>query len=592
MASSIQESFSSSSSEDEEDLEDDALSLAESLNLPDLGSPKRPVDLPSNQPEPPVPPIPSQENLRLQRVLGAATGSHLVGAGRERFLLCGAGAVWTLGREASDAPRFLPAGIQSSGGPLAAPVLAAACGPGGLIVLAHEAVTPGARRRPALSVWSAPALGLQTPSCVAALTCDKEVRGGASAVGFAGGPGTPFIWVAEKPCRGAAVHAFDWRRHQATHTRDDAAKVHPGGHGAEFVRTTPAASVSWVPGGPGRRLAAVVSDGGAQDIAACGSSFLCFLSLQRPEEGIGVHGPTDASTDARTRPLEDGTMAAPDEPHLLIKPKWDPSEFSWDSNTKVPPAYAIGMGSQKGGAYTWGGGFHDDVQATRRRNAMPAASDEARVHGGPDDAPDPGIIPTITKATFANHGQAGSLRPLSCLAFEPATGGAQARGLAGGQDGWVLRLGRGRRVQAAWHAHNAAVTAVCFAGGGVFAAATAGADGQLKLWVLSKAPPDSGNVKGGGVSGVATYAQQLVGQWDLKGAGLGAPGLPRQCLASMPSRLGLPADFDLVMLAGYGVHQVSVHRPRRDSTEAVAERWLFGPDPAAEDEEDAKDQIF
>ena len=190
------ESWSSSSSDSESDFDDDALSLAESLNsergavaesvlkLPP--SPESPPNL-STQPEPPLPTNPTQD--RLPR--SASAGSHLAGAGRERMLLCGAGAVWTLGREPGEAPRFLPAGISASGGPLAAPVLAAACGPAGLIVLAHEAVTPGARGRPTLSIWSAPALGLQTPSCVATVRCDRELRGGASAVGFAGGPARP-----------------------------------------------------------------------------------------------------------------------------------------------------------------------------------------------------------------------------------------------------------------------------------------------------------------------------------------------------------------------------------------------------------------
>ena len=105
---------SSSSDDGGSNSEDDALSLAESLNW----QPKHIS---------PPPPPPADDPIRLVRVLGASGVSHLAGAGRERLLMCGAGAVWTLGPGDADAPRFLPVGVAGRHGVGAAPVDAAAC---------------------------------------------------------------------------------------------------------------------------------------------------------------------------------------------------------------------------------------------------------------------------------------------------------------------------------------------------------------------------------------------------------------------------------------------------------------------------------
>ena len=118
----VEESSSSSdsrNSDHESDVSDDALSLAELLNALERGErdcpPESPPSFVSSHPEPPLPTFPSQDRLRLTRILGASAATHFTGAGRERMLCCGAGAVWTLGREVGEAPRFLPAGIAASG---------------------------------------------------------------------------------------------------------------------------------------------------------------------------------------------------------------------------------------------------------------------------------------------------------------------------------------------------------------------------------------------------------------------------------------------------------------------------------------------
>ena len=71
---------------------------------------------------PPPPDIPPPVDLRkanklcLTRLLGATNVSHVPGSYRERFLLCGAGAAWSLGCEPGDPPRFLPAGVSMETG--------------------------------------------------------------------------------------------------------------------------------------------------------------------------------------------------------------------------------------------------------------------------------------------------------------------------------------------------------------------------------------------------------------------------------------------------------------------------------------------
>ena len=309
--------------------EDDALSLAESLN-------PRP-----SSPDPPPPPPPA-DPVRLSHVLGASRATHSPGMGRERLLFCGAGAAWTLGPSDRDPPRFIPAGIAGRHEPGGAPVEAAACSPGGLVVLAHKA--EGAHRA-RLTVWSAPALGLQTPVCIASLACDRELGAGASAVGFAGGKGVPFVWVAARPGRGATVLAFDWRR-----AYDEALAANGG---VSDAITGGEACVSWTPGGPGRMLHSVVSDGGACDVVACGASFLTFLSLRRDDD-------KDASTGAPNEPGAAGSWphdarsgggggvggggrgpgSGPGAVPAAVRGipvSWEPST-AWDSTTSVPPS--------------------------------------------------------------------------------------------------------------------------------------------------------------------------------------------------------------------------------------------------------------
>ena len=228
------------------DSDDDALSLAESLNS---------AASVAHEPTPP----PAPDPVKLVAVQGANALTHLAGAGRERLLMRGGGAVWTLGPTDADPPRFLPVGVAGRHGPGAAPVEAAACSPGGLIVLAHAAAAGGSSSRdggaspssPArLTVWSASALGLQTPRCVASMPIERALCvGGASAVGFAGGVGVPFVWVASRAGRGAGVLAYDWR----------SAHEHAELAGDEQLSGGELA-VEWTPGGPGRVLHHVVGE--------------------------------------------------------------------------------------------------------------------------------------------------------------------------------------------------------------------------------------------------------------------------------------------------------------------------------------------
>ena len=503
-------------SDSEED--DDALSLAGSLNEPQA-SPMR-----KRQPLPP-PEAPAAHDVRktnklvLAGLLGASNASHVPGAPRERLLLCGAGGVCCLGRETGDAPRFIPAGVASSSGRTGAPVQAAACGPNGLLVLAHDATTR--KGRGLISIWHAPALGMQTPSCIASFHCDTPLKGGAGSLGFAGGPGAHYVWVAERERAGASVHAYDWRAR--------AQKEASGGSGGP--------SVVWVPGGCGRRLACVSSDGGWRDIIACGASFLSFLSLTPTTDGKEfadviwpVHG-TDSYDD-----LDAGIGP-------MIKSTWEPTA-DWDSNCSPEPGRP---------RTTDGHARGDDLDTRQSRAAracMPDPTGEARV-GGDASA----VRVRVHRARFSSHVEPDSLRPLRCLAPEPVVGGADAQILVGAADGCVLRVGRGRRVAASWHAHEGAVSGVSFAGGGTTYAATAGTDGNVRLWALSEVDSQK--------------CASLVGSWDMRHAGLiGDPG-PRVCLYAAASRVD-PAAFELILLSGYGLHAISVDRPNFTTGRTVA----------------------
>ena len=526
-------SFSSDSEES-----DDALSLAESLN----------ETTPAPPPEPSVhPPIDLRKTNKLciSRLLGATNASHAAGGPRERFLLCGGGAAWSLGCTPDDPPRFIPAGIASSSGATGAAVQAASCGPGGLIVLAHEALGPKAK--PTLSVWSAPAIGLQTPSHLATLACDRPLRGGASAVGFAGGHGAPFVWVAERAKAGAMVLAYDWR-----------ARSKPGGGGA---------SIAWVPGGAGRRLACVLADGGGQDLAACGSSFLSFLSLSHADHPAAPVGARDGLHREVPNAADDGaawwwnasgersraTAAGLEGVGGKVLPTWEP-DAPWDENTiKVPPAYAIGMQDLRHG-FRFGGGFEDDAEVTRARKAMPASTDDASVRGDADDV----CRVCVWKGAFAPHGEPGALRPLKCLGFEPVTGGVNAHALAGTADGDVLRFGRGRRVCASWHAHEGAVISACFAGGGTTYAATAGTDGHVRLWALNLHTGPPNTVDGWSVD---RHAQSMIGEWDLRSAGLIAEIGPRVLLSATCGKTD-PSSMEILLFCGHGLHSLRVHGAR------------------------------
>ena len=252
----------------------------------------------------------------------------------------------------------------SRGGVTAAPIQAAACGPGGLIALVHEPPRPH-DQHPTISIWSAPAVGLQTPRRLAAVRCDKPVRGGAAAVGFAGGADAPFVWVAERPGPSSTVFAVDWRAASGVGAKRGGGKGTAAAAADGGGASDEAVFVAWVPGGPGRRLASVVSDGAGCDLAACGTSFLTFLSLSRaPAED--TRGRVDGA--AHLRRLRD-------ESYFAVKQPWHPAA-PWDVTTNVPPEYAIGMGDMGDGFR--GRRLEYDAVATRRRDAMPPPTDAAR----------------------------------------------------------------------------------------------------------------------------------------------------------------------------------------------------------------------
>ena len=418
-------------------------------------------------------------------------------------------------------------------------------------MLAHEAPRDGVH--PTLSVWSAPAIGLQTPSRLATLTCDRAIRGGASAVGFAGGHGAPFVWVAERAKAGAAVLAYDWR-----------ARSKPGGGGA---------SIAWVPGGAGRRLACVTADGGGRDLAACGGSFLSFLSLTHTAHAAAdgrPHGAPKEGDHDRAWYWSARERSATAELHDAggrVIPTWEPAK-PWDDNTAVPATYAFGQQDTRHG-FRFGGGFEDDADATRARQAMPAPTGEARLEGDDDGT----CHVTVRKASFAPHGEPGALRPLQCLGFEPVASGPDAHVLTGTSDGCVLRLGRGRRVCASWQAHQGGVVAVCFAGGGTTYAATAGTDGLMRLWALTQGigPP----AVDGWACALSTHT--LIGEWDMRAAGLVAEHGPRVLLAAPPSRYD-PSEIELLLFCGHGLHSVCVHGNQRQGALPPAGQATDGED--------------
>ena len=572
--------------DDSSDSDDDALSLATSLNSSFLRAPA------------PPPPPPPEDPLKLVAVLGANGLSHLAGAGRERLLLRSGGVVWTLGPCDSDPPRFLPVGAAGRHGPGGAPVEAAACSPGGLIVLAHAA---GAGKPASLTVWSAPALGLQTPRCLASIPIGRALGGGgASAVGFAGGTGVPFVWVASRAGRGAGVLVFDWRSAYEQAEAEQTEVVSGGALVAE-----------WTPGGPGRVVHHVISDGGAADVIACGASFLCFLSLERSYNPFATLSERAAAMAGASSATDKRTLAAGVDGGVVpggMSSTWRPNA-PWDTSVRVPQQRAIGAGGADGlgGGFRWGGEYEDDAEATLERAAMPPPSTQARLlldaaHAGgrggggvavgsaaaeaatgtvvlasTAGAPHGSALGSHVRAavlrpTFAPHGDIAALKPLHCLACEPCVGGSGAvpaptaavtsesvaeaarsrRVLAGALDGTVLEAARGRLVTVAWAAHKGVVSAVTYAGGGRLAlAATVGEDGYLRLWALGAArvssaqqrhdedaarrgrptsrlgsrdaTPKRGDSGGASAPPTATATPQLLAQWEMRATGLGGP---------------------------------------------------------------------
>ena len=166
------------------------------------------------------------------------------GAPRERMLLCGAGAAWSVGREVGDA-------LRSSRWVSRRRRRFWRAGAGGRVrARRFNCPRPRAHRRQGraahLERERAPAVGLQTPTELGSFTCDRKLRGGASAVGFAGGKDAPFVWVAERERTGSAVYAYDWRARVKAAERGEENKI---------------GAIERLPGGPGRRVRSVVSDG-------------------------------------------------------------------------------------------------------------------------------------------------------------------------------------------------------------------------------------------------------------------------------------------------------------------------------------------
>ena len=164
--------------------------------------------------------------------------------------------------------------------------------------------------------------------------------------------------------------------------------------------------------------------------------------MPRPvaEASTGLAGEARRSADARLDKFDDGTYKPVAEVNRVVpKVHWEP-DAPWDANTRVPPQYAIGQlgggeagsanGSANGGGahgggvshggLVWGGGFEDERERFKLRNSMPPPTDRAKVNGATSatGGEADGAV-RIQKASFANHGEPGALRPLSCLAFEP-----------------------------------------------------------------------------------------------------------------------------------------------------------------------------
>ena len=171
----------------------------------------------------------------------------------------------------------------------------------------------------------------------------------------------------------------------------------------------------------------------------------------------------------------------------------------------------------------------------------------------------------MVRPRFAAHGEPGALRPLNCVGMEPGKGASTAHVLVGAADGCVLRIGDKRSVCASWRAHDASVRAVAFAGGGASGAATAGADGFVKLWALSIRKHREADSRFQIENGwrVELNSHTLLGSWDLRAASLiGDPG-QKVCLAAAASHHDLQA-FELLLFCGNGLHSIRVHGKNDD----------------------------
>ena len=82
-----------------------------------------------------------------------------------------------------------------------------------------------------------------------------------------------------------------------------------------------------------------------------------------------------------------------------------------------------------------------------------------------------------------------------------------------------------------------------------------------------------GQVEGGAHESAARHCDPLLDRsladdGDVARIGLGIGKGPRVCVAAVPSRRN-PSDFDIVVLCEYALHQVSVHRPRKQKEQKL-----------------------
>ena len=219
------------------DDDDDALSLAESLNDDDDAlSLAESLNIMRRVPQLPPRPTAKTASCGSSGCSARATQPHS-GRAAQGMLLCGAGAAWVLagGRRRCLHPggcrgRRRRFGRAGAGGRVRA---------AGLIALAHEPIG-GKDALPTLSVWSAPAVGLQTlrssaPSPATASSAAARARSASPAARTRPSCGSPSVSGPARPF-----------------TRTIGARVKAAERGEE----NKIGAIEWLPGGPGRRYAA------------------------------------------------------------------------------------------------------------------------------------------------------------------------------------------------------------------------------------------------------------------------------------------------------------------------------------------------